>query len=82
MTSPSSINACAEASEPPREKFDAPLSKEPRVEPPTDVAGSEELLGVAAVEFISVRELLFSPSTLRLADYDAIGFQTLVIDLI
>lgn len=58
-----------------------PLSKESRAELPTDVAGSEELLGVAAVEFIiGEGELSFLRRTRRLACYDAIGFQTLVID--
>ena len=56
------------------------LSKEPRAEPPTDVARSEELLGVAAVEFIVGEGAVVSPSTRRLACYDAIGFQTLIID--
>lgn len=37
------------------------------MEPPTDVAGSEELLGVAAVEFIVGEGTVVSPSTLRLA---------------
>ena len=51
------------------------------MEPPTDVAGSEELLGVAVVEFIIGEGTVVSPSTLRLAGYDAIGFHTLVFDL-
>jgi hypothetical protein len=49
-----------------------PLSKEPRAEPPPDVARSEELLGVAAVEFIVGEGTVVSPSTRRLVCYDAI----------
>src|SRR5437016_2341862 len=52
IISPSFTEACPEASQPLCGIFDVPLSRDPRTEPPTDVAGSEVLLRIVAGESI------------------------------
>jgi hypothetical protein len=46
--------------------FDVPLSKDPRTEPPTDVAASEALLRIVPGEsIVSVRAIVFCTISLE-----------------
>lgn len=60
MISPSFTEAWPEVSGLLCGTFDVPLSKDPRTEPPTDVAGSEALLGIVPGESIVSADAIVS----------------------